>query len=42
MAFDDKLRDEKFQYGINREEAKIYVLSSRKIDEYEYYLMCYR
>ena len=36
MTFDDKIRDEKFQYDINREAAKISVLSSGKIDKYEY------
>ena len=33
---DDKIRDEKLQYNINREVAKITVLSSGKIDKYEY------
>ena len=33
---DDKTRDEKLQYDINREAAKISALSSRKIDKYEY------
>ena len=33
---DDKIRDEKLQYDINREAAKISVLSSGKIDKYEY------
>ena len=32
----DKIRDEKMQYNINREVAKISVLSSVKIDKYEY------
>ena len=36
MTIDDKIKDEKLQYGINRESAKISVLSSVKIDEYEY------
>ena len=36
MIIDDKIRDEKFQYCINREAAKISALSSRKIDKYEY------
>ena len=36
MAIDDKIRDEKLQYDINREAAKISVLSSRKIYKYEY------
>ena len=34
MAIDDKNRDEKLQYDINRETAKISVLSSGKIDKY--------
>ena len=34
MTIDDKIRDEKVQYDINREEAKISVLSSGKIDQY--------
>ena len=32
----DKIRDEKLQYNINRETAKISALSSRKIDKYEH------
>ena len=36
MTIDDKIEDEKLQYNINREVAKIPVLSSRKIDKYEY------
>ena len=32
----DKIRDEKLQYGINREAVKISVVSSGKIDKYEY------
>ena len=36
MTIDDKVRDEKLQYDINREAAKISALSSGKIDEYEY------
>ena len=36
MTIDDKIRDEKLQYDINREAAKISTLSSGKIDEYEY------
>ena len=35
MAIDDKIRDEKLQYDINREAAKISALSSDKIDRYE-------
>ena len=33
---DDKIRDEKLQYNINRETAKISALSSGKIDKYKY------
>ena len=36
MTIDDKIRDEKLQYNINREAAKASALSSRKIDKYEY------
>ena len=36
MTTDDKTRDEKLQYDINREAAKISALSSGKIDKYEY------
>ena len=36
MTIDDKIRNEKLQYDINREAAKISTLSSGKIDEYEY------
>ena len=36
MTIDDKIRDEKLQYDINREAAKISALSSEKIDKYEY------
>ena len=36
MTIDDKIRDENLQYDINREAAKISVLSSGKIDKYEY------
>ena len=36
MTTDDKIRDEKLQYDINREVAKISVWSSGKIDKYEY------
>ena len=32
----DKMRDERLQYNINREAANISVLSSGKIDKYEY------
>ena len=36
MTNDDKIRDEKPKYDINREAAKMSALSSGKIDEYEY------
>ena len=36
MTIDDKIIDEKLQYDINREAAKISALSSRKVDKYEY------
>ena len=36
MKIDDKIRDEKLQYGINREAAKISAISSGKIDKYEH------
>ena len=36
MTIDDKIRDEKLQYDINREASKISALSSGKIDKYEY------
>ena len=36
MIIDDQIRDEKLQYDINREAAKILALSSGKIDKYEY------
>ena len=35
MTIHDKTRDEKIQYDINREPAKISALSSGKIDQYE-------
>ena len=37
MIIDDKIRDEKLQYDINREAPKISGLSSGKIDKYEYF-----
>ena len=37
MIIDDKIRDEKLQYDINSEAAKISVSSSRKIDNYEFF-----
>ena len=36
MTIDEKIRDKKLQYEINREAAKILALSSGKIDKYEY------
>ena len=34
MTTNDKIKDEKLQYSINREAAKISALSSGKIDKY--------
>ena len=36
MTINDKIRDEKLQYDINREAAKISALLSDKIHKYEY------
>ena len=36
MTIEDQIKDEKLQYDINREVAKISALSSGKIDKYEY------
>ena len=36
MTIEDKIRDEKLQYDINKEASKILALSSGKIDKYEY------
>ena len=36
MKIEGKIRDDKLQYDINREAAKISALSSGKIDRYEY------
>ena len=36
MTIESQIRDEKLQYDINREAAKISALSSGKIDKYEY------
>ena len=36
MTIDHHVRDEKLQYDINKEAAKISTLSSKKIDKYEY------
>ena len=36
MTINDRIRDEKLRYDINREAAKISALSSDKIHKYEY------
>ena len=36
MSIEDQIKDEKLQYDINREAAKISALSSGKLDKYEY------
>ena len=36
MTVIDQIKDEKLQYNINREAAKIFALSSGKIHKYEY------
>ena len=36
MIIEDQIKDEKLQYDINREAAKISALSSGKLDKYEY------
>ena len=36
MTINDQIKDEKLQYDINREVAKISALSSGKIHKYEY------
>ena len=36
MTIDDKIRDEKLQYNINREAAKMSALSSNKFNKCEY------
>ena len=36
MAINDQIRDEKLQYDINREAAKISALFSGKIHQYKY------
>ena len=36
MTTEDQIRDEKLQYDINREAAKISAFSSGKINKYEY------
>ena len=37
MNIEDQTREEKLQYDINREDAKISALSSGKIDKYKYH-----
>ena len=36
MTMNDQIKDEKLQYDINREAAKISALSSGKLHKYEY------
>ena len=36
MTTDDQIEDEKLQYDINREAAKISIISSGKNEKYEY------
>ena len=36
MTINDQIKDEKLQYNINREAAKISALSSEKLHKYEY------
>ena len=36
MTIDNKIRDEKLQYNISRETAKISTETSGQIDKYEY------
>ena len=36
MTIEDQIKDEKLQYDINREVAKMSALSSGKLDKYEY------
>ena len=36
MTINDQIKDEKLQYNINREAAKISALSSGKLNKYEY------
>ena len=36
MTIDDQIKDEKFQYDVYRESAKISALSSGKMNKYEY------
>ena len=44
MTIDDKFKDEKLQYNIDREAANTSALLSGKIDKYEYLQAkkCYR
>ena len=37
MTIDPTIRDEKLQYHINKEAAKMSALSSGEIDKYEFY-----
>ena len=37
MITDNKIKDEKLQYDIKREEATISAFSSGKIDKYQYH-----
>ena len=37
MTIEDQIKDEKLQYDINREAAKISVLSSGKLDKCKYF-----
>ena len=39
MAFDKKVRDEKLQYDINWETAKLLTLSSGKNGKYQYLIV---
>ena len=36
MTIEDQIKDEKLQYGINRQAAKVSALTSGKIDKYEF------
>ena len=36
MTIDDQINDERIQYDVNREAAKMSALSSGKINKYEY------
>ena len=36
MTVNDKIKDQKLQYDVNRKAAKISALSSGKIDRHEY------